>query len=54
MDNIALIGVIILVMWLIAIGYYFIVSRQQRSLAEEIKSLRDLLEESDDEIGQGQ
>ena len=43
MDNLALIAVIIILMWLAAIGYYFYLSRQQRDLADEIKKLRDML-----------
>lgn len=47
MDNLVLIAVIIILMWLAAIGYYIYLSRQQRDLADEIRRLREML-------GQGQ
>ena len=49
MDNLVLIAVIIIVLWLAAIGYYFYISRQQRDLADEIQKLRDMLGTSEGE-----
>ena len=43
MDNLVLIAIIIILLWLAAIGYYFYLSRQQRDLADEIQKLRDML-----------
>jgi preprotein translocase subunit YajC len=43
LDNLTLIAVFIIVLWLAAIGYYIYLSRQQRELADEIQKLRDLV-----------
>jgi hypothetical protein len=49
LDNLVLIAVIIILMWLAAIGYYIYLSRQQRDLADEIRRLREMLGKSQDE-----
>lgn len=49
MDNLVLIAVIIILMWLAAIGYYIYLSRQQRNLADEIRRLREMLGNSQEE-----
>ncbi|MGW8318448.1 MAG: hypothetical protein ACWGPS_04320 [Candidatus Promineifilaceae bacterium] len=50
LDNVALLGLVIIILWLTAIGYYFFVSRQQRELSEEIDEVRRLLaEDAEDE-----
>ena len=43
MNNIALLGIFILVLWLVAIGYYFYTSRQQNEIEHELDELRDML-----------
>lgn len=49
MNNFTLIAVIIIVLWLLAIGFYFYISRQQRGIAEEIDDLREKIDEVEDE-----
>jgi uncharacterized membrane protein YciS (DUF1049 family) len=44
MDNITLIALGIIVLWLIAITFYLIISRQQTSLSKELKEIEELLE----------
>jgi hypothetical protein len=44
-DNVDFLGVVIIILWLAAIGYYFFVSRQQHELSEEIDEVRRLLAE---------
>ena len=48
MDNFTLIAVIIIVLWLAAIGFYFYISRQQRDISEEIDDIREKLDEIED------
>ena len=43
MDNLALLAIFILFLWLVAIGYYFFTSRQQRTIARELDDLREML-----------
>ncbi|MFN2223948.1 MAG: hypothetical protein PVH65_11690 [Chloroflexota bacterium] len=43
MDNLTLIALILIVLWLVAIGYYFYTSRQQNSISHEIDELREML-----------
>lgn len=47
MNNLALLGLIIIVMWLGAIAYYFYVSGQQNHLSEDIDRLEELLDKSE-------
>jgi uncharacterized membrane protein YciS (DUF1049 family) len=44
MDNITLIALGIIVLWLIAITFYLIISRQQTSLSKEVNEIEELLE----------
>ena len=44
MDNITLIALGIIVLWLIAITFYLVISRQQSSLSKEVKEIEELLE----------
>lgn len=48
MNNLALLGSGIVLLWIIALGFYFYTSRQQKSISEEIENVRELLEESED------
>ena len=43
MDNLTLIALFIMVLWLAAIGYYFYTSRQQNVISGEIDELREML-----------
>ncbi len=43
MDNLTLIALFIMVLWLAAIGYYFYTSRQQDTISKEIEELREML-----------
>ena len=43
MNNIALLAILIMFMWLVAIGYYFYTSRQQGEISQELNELRDML-----------
>ena len=47
LENLALVAVVIIVLWLGAMAFYFYVSRQQRDLADEIEKLRDQLDEAE-------
>lgn len=46
-DNLVLVAIVIIVMWLGAMAYYYFVSRQQNELANEIEKLRAQLDESE-------
>ena len=51
LSNFSLLAVIIIFLWLSAFAYYLYVSRQQRSLADELEELRQLMREVlDDEV----
>jgi preprotein translocase subunit YajC len=52
LNNIALLGIFIMFLWLVAIGYYFYTSRQQNKIEHELDELRDMLG-SDEEQPQG-
>lgn len=51
LDNLVLVAVVIIILWLGAMAFYFYISRQQRDLAEEIEKLRDQLDEMEGEKG---
>ena len=51
MDNIALLGIFILFLWLVAIGYYFYTSRQQNTIEHELDELRDMLGSDEEQSG---
>jgi preprotein translocase subunit YajC len=48
-DNLIVVAIIVIVLWLGAMGYYFYVSRQQSELKEEIDKLREELDSTDEE-----
>lgn len=52
-SNLTLLAILILVLWAGAFAYYFIVSRQQQDLSKEIETLKELLEDSESEAGNG-
>jgi hypothetical protein len=45
LDNLTLIALIIMVLWIGAIGYYFYTSRQQNTISHEIDELKEMLGE---------
>lgn len=49
MNNIAILGLGISVLWIFALGFYFYVSRQQRRISDEIDELRQELDDEVDE-----
>ena len=46
LNNLALLGIIIIVLWIVAAAYYLITSRQQKELASEIEEIREILDET--------
>lgn len=52
MDNLAFLGLFIILLWLVAYGYYFYVSRKQRDISSEIDELRDELDKLDEQSGE--
>lgn len=51
MDNVIILAVVIIVMWLAVMGFYFYTSRQSRKLEEEINELRSILDEGEEKGG---
>ena len=49
MDNITLVAVGIIALWLVAIAFYLIVSRQQGELIKDIDELEKTMEKSEEE-----
>jgi preprotein translocase subunit YajC len=47
LNNLTLLGLLIIFLWLVAYGYYFYVSRKQRDISAEIDELRDELDKLD-------
>jgi hypothetical protein len=48
LENLTLIAVAIIVIWLGAIAFYFYTSRQQRAIKDDLESLRAKLDELED------
>jgi hypothetical protein len=48
-ENLLLIAVVIMIMWVGALAYYLITSRQQTDLQKDIESLRNMLDEADNQ-----
>jgi preprotein translocase subunit YajC len=46
-ENLILIAVVIMIMWVGVLAYYLITSRQQADLQKDIESLREMLDEGD-------
>lgn len=44
-DNLVLLAVIVLALWLGSLGLYLYASRQQQDIEKELKSLRNFFEE---------
>jgi preprotein translocase subunit YajC len=47
-DNLVLIAVVIMILWIGVLAYYLVTSRQQKDLQEDIESLREMLDKTDD------
>jgi hypothetical protein len=43
LDNLTLIALFLIVLWLAVIGYYFYTSRQQSAISHEMDELREML-----------
>lgn len=48
LDNLLLIAVVIMIMWVGIMAYYLYTSRRQTDLQKEIEDLREMLDETDD------
>jgi hypothetical protein len=44
LDNLTLVALFLLLLWLFAMAFYFLTSRRQSDLRDEIKQVRDLLD----------
>jgi hypothetical protein len=44
LDNLTLVALFIILLWLIALVFYFRTLRRQRELADEIRRVRELLD----------
>ena len=51
LENLLLIAVVIMILWVGVLAYYLYTSRQQTDLQKEIEDLRDMLDETDDHNG---
>ncbi|MFZ0544440.1 MAG: hypothetical protein WAM60_03325 [Candidatus Promineifilaceae bacterium] len=49
MENLIVVAIVIIVLWLGAMGFYLFVSRQQGGLADEIEQLREQLDKTEGE-----
>lgn len=54
LDNLVVVAIVIIVLWLGAMAFYFYVSRQQSDLADEIEKLRQQLNEIEGEKRPGE
>ena len=50
-ENLLLIAIVIMIMWLGVMAYYLVTSRQQTDLQKNIESLRDRLDETENQSG---
>jgi hypothetical protein len=46
-ENLLLIAVVIMILWVGILAYYLVTSRQQTDLQKNIESLREMLDEED-------
>ena len=49
LDNLTLLAIIIIVVWVATLAYYFHVSRQQKEIREDLDALRAMLDEEEGE-----
>jgi DNA-binding GntR family transcriptional regulator len=47
LNNLALLGIIIILLWIAAAAYYIFTSRQQKELSSEIEELREILDKTE-------
>lgn len=50
-DNLTVLAIIIIVIWVAAFGYYFRMSRRQQQLRQELDALRAMLDEEEEPEG---
>ena len=50
-ENLLLIAIVIMIMWLGVMAYYLVTSRQQTDLQKNIESLRDRLDGTENQSG---
>ena len=48
-DNLTVIAVIVIAIWVLALAYYLYLAGQQRAIEEELRELRRMLEEEESE-----
>ncbi len=48
-ENLLLIAIVIMIMWLGVMAYYLVTSRPQTDLQKNIESLRDMLDETENQ-----
>lgn len=49
LDNLTLLALIIIVVWVATLAFYFYTSRQQKEIREELEAVRDLLEKEEEQ-----
>jgi uncharacterized membrane-anchored protein YhcB (DUF1043 family) len=49
LENLLLIAIVIMIMWVGALVYYLVTSRQQTDLQKNIESLREMLDETENQ-----
>lgn len=49
LDNLVLIAVVIMILWIGVLAYYLVTSRRQKDLQKDIESLREMLDKTDDQ-----
>jgi hypothetical protein len=49
-NNLTLIAIGIIVFWIIAIAFYFYVSREQEEIAADIEELREILDGNEHDV----
>jgi Tfp pilus assembly protein PilO len=42
-----LIAIVVIVVWIVTIGYYFYISRQQTEIREDLERLREMLRDEE-------
>lgn len=49
LDNLTLVALLIIVVWVATLAYYFYVSRQQTEIREELEGLQKLMDQEERE-----
>lgn len=50
LDNLSLIAIVLVVLWLAAFSFYMFTSRQQQKIEEELEALKKMLGPADSEM----